>query len=626
MGFYIRLFFCFLFCPFFSFSVDAQSIKEDSLKLEASFLSAIGNKEKIDSLEKHELKIILEKKEHYVLEDTYWYNLSKVRFISGQVENALEAANNGIQLNEKRNNTYRLAKFYNLKASVYSFKKENEKAIKFFKTALSFVEKENDAHTAALIQNNIANIYISLLDYNSAYTYSAESYRQLMLENDTTYLPSVAGIFSITALKLNEIPKGKELAEQSLSLSKKYNNPLGLIVSHHCMAEVFNVEEDYDSALIYFKESLKLSETYRQAHFVMLNKLGLQSTNLKNNNFEASIEYGEEALKETLELENENTLYAIHKNLGYAYEGIGKNEKAFDHLSLAHNYYIKSAGVENQKAINDILIHYDTEKKEKELVLSQIANIESQNKLIKRTQWLILLGTSLVLVIISYFFYNRLQNQRLIQLKKDQETNRMKAAIAAEEKERERISNELHDNMASVITGIKLKLEDYSKAEENAFLTPVLQQLKKLHDETRRISHNLMPLDLTRENWSTRIQQYAQENSTPSFRIIFINNLKNIPALDPSISILLYRSLQELIHNAQKHAKCNACYLQLSQLDNELILSIEDNGVGFTNEIKINSQGLINIRKRLENIGAKLEIETEVGKGSLLSIHLTTQL
>ncbi|MBL1280605.1 MAG: hypothetical protein COA33_010045 [Fluviicola sp.] len=605
-----------------SFSGFTQNIKDDSLRLNTLFSSAIGNIELLDSLEYDELKTILNTKDHYILEDTYWYNLSKARFLSGQIELAFKAANKGLQLNETAGTPYRSAKFFNLKASVYSFKKENEKAIQHFKRALSLVEKNNDLHTAALIRNNIANLFITLSDYKSAYNYSSASYEQLLAEKDTIHLPGVTGVFAITALKLNKLKKGKELAEKSLYLSKKYSSPIGLIVSHHSMGEILTVEKDYVNAIIYFKESLKLSEIYQQSHFIMLNKVGLQHTTLAYKQYAESIEYGEEALKETLQLKNENTLYAIHKNLGYAFDGLGNKGKAFYHLSLAHDYYIESAGIENQKAINNILIKYDTEKKEKELALSQLVNIESQNKLSRRAQWITILGVIIAFLLISYFFYNRLQKHRLLQLKKDQESKRMIAAISAEENERERISNELHNGMASVIAGIKIKLEDYFKNEHHTFLEPVIQQLKGLHDETRRISHNLMPLDLDHQNWIERIQQYCRENSSPSFNLVFINNLKTMLLLNPSVSIILYRSVQELIHNAQKHSEGTVCYVQISQLNKELILSVEDEGLGFRKEVGEDTQGLKSIRKYLEKIGAELEIESKLGKGSLLSIHL----
>jgi two-component system NarL family sensor kinase len=598
-----------------------QNVRSDSLKIEQTFSAAIGKSSVLDSLEKVILIEARKNKHAFIMEDTYWYNLSKARFLSGELDAAFIAAKKGMSLCKEEKKSFRTAKFFNLKASIHAFQKDNEKAIYAFKTSLSILEEAKDFHTAALIRNNIANIFFGLSDYHSAYEYSSASYRQLYKEQDTIHLPSVTGIFAISALKIGRLDEAKKLAKKALYLSEKYSNPVGLIIGHHSMGEILTVEKKYTEAIQSFNESLKLSEMYQQIHFIMLNKLGLQHVTLLVKHYSKSIQYGEEALEETNQLNNENTLYAIHKNLGYAFNGLGQSDKAFQHLVLAHELYIETAGIENQKAINDILIKYDTEKKEKELVLSRLTNAKNQNKLMKRAQWITILVSILVFVLASYFFYIRLQKQRLIRLKRDQEAKRMLAVMSAEEKERERISNELHDGMASAITGIKLRLEDFSKNEEETRLAPLIQLMENLHDETRRMSHNLMPLGLDNTNWSERIAQYCRENSFPAFKIIYSNNLNEPLSLDPSISILLFRSMQELIHNAQKHSQSLVCYVQVSKLNQELILSVEDEGIGFT-EIKEDTQGLKSMRIRLIEIGATLEIESKLGEGTLLSIYL----
>jgi len=593
--------------------------KLDSVGIEKTISGSIGDIQQIDSLEKALLKQV---EGNYTLEDTYHYNLSKARFLSGQLDAAFASAQKGIDLSLKENKTFRTAKFHNLQASVYAYKKDYNKAIQSFKISLAILEKEKDFYSAAQVENNIANIFFGLSDFESAYKYSKKSYDQLLKENDTVHLPGVIGIVAISALKLDRIMEGRVLANEALKLSTKYRNPIGLIVSNHSLGELYIVEKKHDTAIFYFNESLKLSELYQQSHFVMLNKVGLLHANLMAKNYQASVEFGEQALRETLELNNENTLYAIHKNLGYAFNGLGQSDQAFYHLSNAHKIYLASSGVQNQKAINDILIKYDTEKKERKLTLSRLQNVKDENTLYKRAQWIITLSALLILVLISYYFYNRLHKQKIQQIHREQESKRMIAAVLAEERERERISNELHDGMASSITGIKLKLEDLSLGDTASPLEPLVNQLQTLHDETRRISHNLMPLGLNQDNLPERLADYCRENSREKFKIQFSNNLRNTISLTPSESTLLYRSIQELIHNVQKHAESPSCIVQVSQLENELVLSVEDEGVGFLPE-EVKGQGLESMRQRLKEIKADMEIESKIGEGSLISISLS---
>lgn len=590
----------------------------DSLQIEQSILSSIGNPAALDSLEKAYSAAV---KGDFNLENVFYYNLAKARFMGGELDKAFELSEEGISLCNAKKTKRSSAKFYNLQASVYAYKKDNETSIKTFKTSLSILEEAGDSYTAAQIQNNIANIFLGLLDYKSAYKYSKLSYDTLKVYNDSIHLPAVASILAVSALRLDKMEEGKRLAKEGFQLSTKYKNPLGLIVSNYGMGEVSNSSKQVDEAIGYFSESLRLSQMYRQSHFVMLNKIALQSAMYGKGENEKSIDFGLKALEETSQLENENTLYAIKKNLGYAYGALGKSKEAFEYLSSAHEIYTESSGVENQKVINELLIQYETEKKERDLIASKLKNLEDQEKLRKSTRWIVVLCALLLIALLGYVFYRRIQKQKLVNLKKEQEAKRLLAAVAAEEAERERLSNELHDGMASSITGIKMKLEDISQDDDNAQLTPLVAQLEKLHDETRRMSHNLMPLGLNEHNWLDRLKVYCRENSSTQFNIQLIDNTNSQIQLDPSISILIYRSIQELVHNVIKHAQTKACTIQLSKLNQDLVFSVEDEGQGFDISSS-KGQGIASMKQRLSEIGANLDIESQVGRGTMVTISI----
>ena len=599
----------------------AKSYEADSIFIVNEFTKHIGNSAGIDSVKGVLWEFATSKTPQYILEDTYWYNLSKVQFISGQLDNSFASADSGLDLNRRQGNRYRSAKFYNLKASVYSYQQKYEKAIELFKTSLEILESHKDYHTSALIKNNIANIFFGLSDYESAYGYSVASYRQLKSEGDTVNLPAVTGVAAISAFKLHKTKIGKSYSEEALALSLRYSNPVGLIIANHSYGEYYSLQEKYDSAVVYFNKSLAYSEQFRQAHYIMLNKIALQHSFLKQIDYKKSIEYGLQGLKESNSLENKNTLYSINKNLGYAYAGLKQYDKAYHHIQLAHEYYIQSAGIENQKAINELLIQYDTEKKEKQLAENKIVIIEKENTLIKRNQWITLLSGLMVALVLLYIIYIRNQRQKLLLLKRTQEQELTEASVQAEEIERERIANELHDGMASSITGIKIKLEDLINDENKSQLAPLVDHLKSLHEETRRISHNLMPLAINSTNWIDQLKLYCQENSNARFRILFTNNSRTAGSIDIKVALTLFRITQELIHNVQKHANTDFCHVQISDLENSLCISVEDEGVGFNTDSK-EGIGLSSIRKRLAILGGELAIESKPDQGTLITLEI----
>ena len=611
----------FLLFAFFSFASSAQNQVADSTTIARNFLNALMNPLKADSLIQEAQRINQENLKSEFIQDVYWYNASKYLFQTGRLDSSMSCAKLGADMYASNLLNYKSAKFHNLIGSIHSYKKSYELAILEFQYAIKILELNGDNYTAALVKNNIANLFFSLTDYESSYKYSAEACSILKEENDTINLPALIGINAISAIKLGNMTEGQKLTKESLALSEKYKNPIGLIVANFSNGTLEIVNHNFELAVESFLQSLEISYRIGNKHYIMLNKIELLHSYVKLQEYATAIKYGLEALEESKALENENTFYSIYKNLGYAYFGLGEYKNSYTNLNTAHDLYISTANIQNKKSINDILIKYDTQKKEKELAESELVVAQNEVKLSKRKIWIIGLALIVLLLLVSYFFYARLQHQRFLQLKENQKQNKLLASLLGEEKERERISNELHDGIASSITAIKIELENLALKDKNDALRKLATQLSNLHEETRKISHNLMPFTLTKSNFFEALGNYCAENSNQQLKIHFVNNVLEEINLVQSVSIVLYRIMQELINNVVKHAQSPICYVQVTLINNELILSIEDEGVGFVKTKNINSQGLLSIEKRLQDIGGEFIIESKLNQGTLASIH-----
>jgi signal transduction histidine kinase len=611
----------FLFLIHLPVIVIATDQPKDSAAIVNYFQQALLQPDKRDSFALLAESIAESNNSNLKIQDTYFYNLSKFYFQTGRLDPAFDVANQGLDLYKLAPHTYSAAKFHNLLGSVYSMQKDYENGIKQYQYAIKILELSGDSHTVALIQNNIANTFFSLTDYESAYKYSSRAYQTLKAENDTVNLPSLTGITAISAIKTGSLSEGRLLTSECLYLAAKYKNRVAEIIGYNCQGELYIIENRFDSAAISFSKSLELSQQYGQVHLAMLNKISLLTAYEKSENFKQAIRYGEEALTESAQMENQNTLYSIHKHLGYAYYGEGQYQKAFEHLNQAHDLYITSAGIQNKKIINDILIKYDTEKKEKELTLKELELTQNEIKLGKRKLWIIVLALCLVILVVVYTSYVRLQRQKFIRSKEIQAKKSLMASIEGEEKERARFASELHDGVASSITAIKMQLENYTKTESNS-LNYLVNQLGQLHEETRRISHNLMPLSLSNHTLEQALENYCQENSTSNFKIHFANNSQSISEISKTDQLIIFRAIQELIQNVQRHASSTVCHVQISNGETHYIFSVEDEGIGFnTDQIKNNS-GLKSLEKRIESIGGFMEFDTDNERGSLICIYL----
>jgi len=595
----------------------------DSSSIVRSFEAVLKNPDIFDSVRISQRKLVAKQRNEFLLIDTYWFNVAKTYLLRGELSNAFSSVDSGLNVCEINENRYKKAKYLNLKGSIYTYQNKYEDAIALFQESLQILEEYNDHHSAALIKNNVANLFFSLSDYNAAYNYSLESFVQLNGENDTLFLPPIIGILAISSLKLGKYDEGKQLALKCVEMSERSNNLLGKIIGYHSMGELYAHTEEYLVAKMYFEKSLVLTEKFQQWNFFMLNKVALQHTDLKLINYESSLKHGLQALELSEKLSNKNPITTIHKNLAFAYAGIGKFKEAFKNMQLSYEYYIRSAGVENQRIINDILIKYDTEKKENELIKNRLELVQKDTKLMQRNAFIAFLALIISLLALVYYFFVRNQKLKIKRIKREQETKRLIASIQAEERERERISEDLHDGVASSLTAIKFKLEEAITEYPSNYLVNIVAQLGSLHEEIRRISHNLLPLAVDNINWVDRIASYCRENSSSKLKIHFKNNLNFTLNLEPIVATLIYRSVQELIHNVQKHSGSSVCFVQLVMHANELIVSVEDEGKGFDINQTLFSQGHASIQKRLKELDGYLLIETKPGNGCLVSIHLT---
>ncbi|REL24962.1 PAS domain S-box protein [Rhodohalobacter sp. SW132] len=233
--------------------------------------------------------------------------------------------------------------------------------------------------------------------------------------------------------------------------------------------------------------------------------------------------------------------------------------------------------------------------------------------------------------------YFRGEQQRLVvsvdvtEQKKAEELA-IKSIVEGEERERHRIANELHDGLGQYLSAANMHLstvysdvENLHDAEEKAFKTG-LQMLQYAISETRSISHNLLPKS---------IQDYGLKLAVESL----INDLKQSmdiqfhlfqkyddEELPDNIQINIYRIMQEALNNSIKHANCSIINAQLVFSDNELICTVEDDGVGFDPENPPGEGlGLQSIKTRVAAMSGNLDIDSKINIGTLITIIVPLQ-
>ncbi|QQL51218.1 sensor histidine kinase [Mucilaginibacter ginkgonis] len=211
-------------------------------------------------------------------------------------------------------------------------------------------------------------------------------------------------------------------------------------------------------------------------------------------------------------------------------------------------------------------------------------------------------------------------------IKREQQRNIALATVDAEENERIRISDALHDSVSQLLYGIRLKLELVLDAERpDEVIKEVSDLLAMATRETRNISFELAPSILTDFGLPTTIDEMAKRLSTSNLTI-----RTNLSRLERRMDILLetniFRILQELVNNAMKHANASLIVIDVRK-GAKVELSVSDNGSGFLDGPDYISMGsgLSRIKNRLSLYNGTLVINSKPGEGTTVAVTLDTR-
>jgi len=195
-----------------------------------------------------------------------------------------------------------------------------------------------------------------------------------------------------------------------------------------------------------------------------------------------------------------------------------------------------------------------------------------------------------------------------------QQKSFLNAFMQGEERERGRISKELHDNIGSKLSYLKFFVSDVFKNER------VNDTIDAICNDVRSLSHEIAPSDLMLVGFETSVSELSDTISSQSLLSVHFNSYSFPKKLDNNVATQLYRVTQEAFNNIVKHASAQNVFVQLMGHENTITLSIEDDGIGFNSKTNSSGIGLKNMASRIEQIGGSISIDSQLNKGTTILI------
>lgn len=504
-----------------------------------------------------------------------------------------------------------LASFFSLEGSVRATERKFEQAIHNYQLALRIYDSLEMKREAAYVKNNVANVFFNLNDFESAYSYAKESYEVVHQLNDTVYYPQIAAIVAISEAKTKRIQSARLHAQTAISAGEKYHLPVAVILGKYALGDVFAQEKQWGKAKAHYAEVVKLSEKLRLFQFETYGRIGLLSCYVSLQMYPEAIVEGEKVLALNKALNLHYSDYTIYQQLSEAYYGVGNYQKAFDYLRNANTMYREYSSVENKKAIQELLTKYETEKKEREL---------SQKELVlsRAVTWILALLFTLFLFLVLFLWWRKRNRIRLTTMQLNAEKRQLEAFVEGERRERERIASDIHDGIASTLTGLMLQAE---QTDHSGSLNEFATHLQNLRNEVRLISQNISPFNFKEEGWNQSFERFLSSVQSAKFAVHFTAKYDE-DQLNNQRGMVVYRILQELIQNTLKHADATECELLILEENNRILIQYADNGRGTTEQELEKGNGWQSFLMRLTAINGTLVVADGSFDGFKIDISL----
>ncbi|AEV34213.1 signal transduction histidine kinase [Owenweeksia hongkongensis DSM 17368] len=405
------------------------------------------------------------------------------------------------------------------------------------------------------------------------------------------------------------------------------------------MALVYKNRGEIDSASYYFKsarESYKFSENIK--NWISAN-LNLSSLYFYDAPLQ-SITYLMEADSLSIHLGGVVQQAQVYEQLYRLHDSLGNLEKAL--LYLQNYISIKDSLLTKDFKSEELSVRYESgrqkeliEKQRNENLRKELALSKSKSE--KQILWV---GLTIALVsvgsLLALGWYKKrvrfviqkqrekISAQKIDQLKKEQAVKTIEALLQGQEKERGRISEDLHDRLGSTLSAVRMQIEAYGESvdtSDSESVKKLLALVDRAIEETRSISHNLISGVLARFGLEAALKE-LQENFNVSQRVKVHLKIGELNSMESEFEVVVFRIVQEILNNALRHSDAENIWIDVGMRGDTLRLEIKDDGSGFDLEQKSTGMGLKNINTRVTRLEGNLNIASHLGGGTCFKIQI----
>lgn len=503
-----------------------------------------------------------------------------------------------------------------------------DEALPHYLKAASLAEATGDKKLIGRAYNNLGVFYVSMRDLDRALSYHQKALGIRLEEGDASTIYQSYDNLGIIKRDMGKYREALEYYFKAEQYARMGNDSANLAYVYNDIGAAYSFSGDYENAEKYLKLAIAIRERIEEHNELAYtwNYLGENYERKKDLvNAEACIRKAIEVAKE---IKSYKQTYEAYESFSDFFARNRKFDSAYRY-ALMHKHLRDSITRSNQaEIVAELNTKYETEKKERQ-ISEQEYEISRRNYWLAGITGLLLLGSS-----VSYSGYRRYRMKQKAVLQAAvlrQQEMAVKAVISAEENERRRIANDLHDGVGQTMSAAKLNLSlltteiPFATPEQRIAFDKVVALVDDGCREVRSVSHNIMPNALLKNGFSSAIREFIDKIDQRIIQVsLYAEGLNE--RLDSNVETVLFRVVQECVNNVIKHSGANKLDITLIRDEASISITIEDNGRGFDLR-KLTSSGyegigLKNIRSRIDYLKGSVDWDSSVGRGTVVVIEV----
>ncbi len=481
-------------------------------------------------------------------------------------------------------------------ANVYNLQGKAHLAIHYYQQALPIFERNGWLESQAVLHHNIAELYWTMGNDAKAEQHYLQAIAKARESGDSLMVAiPQRGLVSFY-IDTNQYDSACDMLKAARSYYDAHREEETAGYATLCAAEarlhLMEGHRDLAAASALADEAARLVSSQFMEEDLRYIHSACCEVAMARGQWQQALHYGLLAVRpDSLATDTDAGGYRM---LAEIYIQLGQKEKAREALNLMYNIQNRYATDHYQSGLTQMEVLYETEKKE-----AQIATLAREHRLYG---WLLIGAVGVVTFLVLFLIYRQMAYRRQKALLAAQ------VALETETKERNILARELHDSLGGMLSLLRLKIT--SNADD------VLPLLDNTVSELRRVSHHLLPEELLRGGLVSALHDLAV--SIPGARFQCIGDI----ALGKEQELVLYRCAYELVNNSLKHAQASHIDIQLMYHDNQVTLTVSDDGEGMKTEQDDDGIGLQNIRERIAPYQGQLHIISSEGEGTEINVSI----